>query len=130
MAYEEFTAKSRATTDIPMISILKQGVIGINSECYKMYFKNYKYIIFFFDKENKKIGIKPTNEPSGNTYSIRMSRDGKLASVSATAFLNYYKIPHKESKSYPCDLNEAEKILEVKLKWYYKKRHGNIKSRE
>ncbi len=116
MAYEEFTAKSRATTDIPMISILKQGVIGINNECYKKYFKNCKYIIFFFDKENKKIGIKLTNEPSSNTYSIRMSRDGKLASVSAMAFLKYYKIPHNHSKSYPCDWNETEKILEVKLK--------------
>lgn len=116
MAYEEFTAKSRATTDIPMISILKQGVIGINNECYGKYFKNYKYAIFFFDKENKKIGIKPTNEPASNTYTIRISRDGKLASVSAMAFLNYYNIPHKDSKSYPCDWNESEKILEVKLK--------------
>ena len=98
------------------ISILKQGTIGINSECCRKFFKNYKHIIFLFDRENNKLGIKPTNEPASNTYSIRLSRDGKLASVSAMAFLKYYNIPHKESKSYPCEWNESEKILEVKLK--------------
>lgn len=116
MAYEEFTAKSRSSLDVAMISILKQGIMGINSACYDKYFKNFKYVVFLYDEENNKIGLKPTNEPFGNAYNVRVSKNGKLANVSAKSFLKFYNISHNESKSYACYWNETEKILEVELK--------------
>lgn len=115
MAFEEFTSKRRAISDTPMVSLLKQGIFALNQACYNKYFKAYKYVILLFDKENNKIGLKPTNEVSSNTYNIRVSRDGKLANISAIAFLKFYKIPHNETKSYTCFWNEKEKILEVEL---------------
>jgi hypothetical protein len=115
MAFEEFTHKKRPVSDVPMVSILKQGVFGINQTCYKKYFKDYKYVIMLFDKEENKIGLKPTNNASHNTYTIRTSREGRLTNISAIAFLNHYGIKHDETRSYNCNWNEQEEILEIPL---------------
>ncbi|MDD5584815.1 MAG: hypothetical protein PHV55_07155 [Candidatus Omnitrophica bacterium] len=115
MSFEEFTLKRRPVRDTPMISILKQGTIGINSVAYDQYFRKYKYVIFLFDRQNNKIGIKLTNDAGSNTYNIRVSRGGRLANISALAFLKYYEIPHVESKAYTCDLNAKENMVEVTL---------------
>jgi len=116
MAFEEFTLKRRPVMDTPMVSILKQGTIGLNGVCYEKFFKKHKYVIFLYDKENNTIAIRLTNEASGNTYNIRVSRGGRLANISAIAFLKYYKIPYKEgSKSYTCSWNSKENMLEIEL---------------
>jgi len=114
MVYQEFTLR-RCPRDIPMISILKHGIISINQTCYYKYFKDYKYVVFLFDIENNRIGIKPTNVPKENVYNIRVTRNGKLANISASAFLKYYKISHTETKAYSCSWHEEQKILEVQL---------------
>jgi len=115
MPFEEFTAKTRPNINIPMVSILKQGRIGLNTECYKKYFLNYKFAVFFYDKQNKKIGIRPTNQFLGNAFNIKLSKNGKIASISAASFLKHYTIPCNKSRSYPCHWNENEDILEVQL---------------
>lgn len=116
MPFEEFTLKRRPVMDTPMVSILKQGIIGLNGVCYEKFLKKHKYVIFLYDKESNTIAIKPTNEPSGNTYNIRVSRGGRLANISAIAFLKYYKIPYKDgSKSYTCAWNTKENRLEIEL---------------
>ena len=114
MPFEEFT-KNRPIKDTPTISILKQGLIGISQVCYNKYFKNYEYIILMFDKENKVIGLKPTNEAKSNAYKIHPKRDGRLVQISGMAFLKYYNIPHDETKVYTCEWNEEEKLIEVKI---------------
>ena len=114
MAYEEFTLR-RCPRDIPMVSILKHGIISLNQACYYEYFKSYKYVVFLFDRENNKIALKLTNDAKDNVYNIRVTRNGRLASISASAFLKYYKIPHPQTKAYSCSWNEEQKILEVQL---------------
>jgi len=115
MSFEEFTMKRRPVIDTPMVSILKQGLFGFNVASYDKYLKKHKYIIFLYDKVNNKIGIKPTSEVSGNAYNIRVSKDGRVANVSASSFLNHYGIPHTESKSYACTWNSKEELLEIDL---------------
>jgi hypothetical protein len=115
MAFEEFTGKTRSNTAIPMVSILKHGRIGLNQECYTNYLKDYKFVVFLYDKQNKKIGIRPTNQPISHAYNIKVNRNGKLASISAISFLHHYNIPFDKSQSYSCHWNATEKILEVQL---------------
>ncbi len=113
MAFEEFTAKSRSNTTIPMVSILQYGRMGLNHQCYTRYFKDYKLVVFLYDKETKKIGLKPTNQHLSNAFNIKVTKTG--ASISATTFLKYYGITFDKSQSYSCHWNETEKILEVQL---------------
>lgn len=115
MAFEEFTAKSRPNITIPMVSILKYGRIGLNQQCYIKYFKDYKFVVFLYDKETKKIGLKPTNDHLRNAFNVKVAKTGKMASISATSFLKHYGIAFDKSQSYPCYRNEAENILEVQL---------------
>ena len=115
MGFEKFTAKSRPVKDKAMVSILKGGQFGINQVCYQKYLKDYKKIIFYYDRERNTIGIKPTNESVIEAYDIRLGRGGNLANVSGTAFMKYYKIEHKESRAYMAAWNDEEKLVEVDL---------------
>lgn len=115
MGFEKFTAKSRPVTDQAMISVLKGGQFGINQVCYKKYFKNYKYAILYYDRKRKVIGIQPIDVATSEAYNIRLSRDEKLANISAVAFLKYFDIPYTESKAYMASWNDEEKLVEVDL---------------
>lgn len=75
-----------------MVSILSRGIIGLNHKCIEKYFKDYKYVIFFFDRDNKITALKPTNDLAGNTYIIRLTGNQKGSQISASAFLKHYKI--------------------------------------
>lgn len=115
MAFEEFTAKTRSNVNVPMVSILKYGRFGLNGECYRKYFKDYKFVVFLFDKDNNKIGIMPIKQPQSNAFNLKVSRKGTIASISATTFLKYYKIPYDKSQSFSCHWNATDNILEVQL---------------
>jgi len=115
MVFEEFTAKTRSNISVPMVSILKYGRIGLNRECYRKYFKDYKFVVFLYDKDNNKIGMRPTNKPQGNAFNIKVHREGTLVNISAISFLKHYRIPFDKSQSFTCHWNATEKILELQL---------------
>jgi hypothetical protein len=115
MAFEEFVDKTRSNTKIPMVSILRHGRISFNSECYKQYLGNNRFVVLLYDKGLNKIGIRPTNECLSYVFNLKMGKNGKIASISATSFLNNYKIPYSISRSFTCLWNETEKIIEVQL---------------
>ena len=55
------------------------------------------------------------NEISRATYRIRLGRNGRLAKISAVAFLNHYKIDYDVSKTYTATWNDEEKLVEIVL---------------
>ncbi|MFA5238549.1 MAG: hypothetical protein WC476_02400 [Phycisphaerae bacterium] len=115
MGFEEFTAKTRTNIRIPMVSILRYGRIALNRECYGRYFKDYKFVLFLYDKSNNKIGVKPTNQAQSNAFNIKVDKKGNLANISAISFLKYYKIPFDKSQSFTCHWNATDNFLEVQL---------------
>ena len=115
MGFEKFVMKS-VRTDEPMVSIHKDGIIGVNRACYLNYLSNYKLVTLFYDRERRIIGIKPTNTKKiGETYLVRTSRDGTIIKISAGAFLKYFNIDYTESKSFVARWNEEEGLVEVDL---------------
>ena len=61
--------------------------------------KEKKYIIFHYDKANRVVGLELTNEAKPNSYKIRSYRgEGDTGSVTAIAFLKYYRIPFKKAR--------------------------------
>jgi hypothetical protein len=115
MGYEKFTKKRRHVKDQATVTVLKTGQLGINQVCHEKYFKDFKYVILYYDRESKKIGIQPTNDISNDAYNIRLSRQGKLANISAIAFIKHFKIEHNESKAYMATWNDEGKLVEVDL---------------
>lgn len=118
MAFEEFKAK-KVQLKTPFVSILRSGNIGVNSACYKKYFKDYTYIVFFYDRERRIIGIKPVEKELPNSYSIRRNRaGGGSGNVAASAFLkSFVGIDYNKqgSKGYEVSWNDDEGLLEVYL---------------
>jgi len=118
MAFEEFKAK-KVQLKTPYVSILRSGNIGLNSACYKKYFKDYKRIVFFYDRERKVIGIKPTEKELPNSYTIRKNRAiGGGGNVAANSFLkSFVGIDYEKhgSKGYEVSWNDDEALLEVYL---------------
>ena len=115
MGFVEFDGKRIQSGNNPRVTILKTGLFGINKVCYEQYFKNYEYVVFSYDNERNVIGLRPTHEDTKKTYTIRSSRKGTMVIISATAFLNFFRIKHEVSTAYSIIWNDKEKLVEVDL---------------
>lgn len=80
------------------ITITKSNSVGFPSKFYNDNgIKNYKYVIFYWDPENRAIGIKFTNESGErNKFSILHSKSGYGGSVVARSFFKSYDIDPKK----------------------------------
>jgi len=98
MAFVRFTKSGRGYT--PKAAIWTRGQIGFNRGAVEKFsLKDFKYAVLFFDKDNKKVGIKFTNDPTEEgANKLVFSKTG--AFISARAFLDYYDIPRGETKRY------------------------------
>jgi len=89
-----------------------------------MFFRNYPYILLYF-APNKKIGFRPTKNRSKDVYPIRLARNDTLASVSGTAFLNFFRIKHDVSKVYSAAWNDLLGMAQISLEDDNKNRKGD-----
>ena len=95
-----FTQKTRASSDEETVTILKTGLININSSAYTAYFKDSGFVLFGYDASEKLIALKPLKEQIDGAYKLRKNKKGTGASASARGFLNKFKIPHDNSVNY------------------------------
>lgn len=99
MSYEKFT-KTRARGYYPKASIWGKGQIGFNQGAVGKYeLEKFDYVVLFYDKEIKKIGVKFTNEKEEGIIKI-VKRPGSGMSFSAKAFLDFYDIDYLKNKKY------------------------------
>jgi len=115
MTFEEFVPKKAPPARDPMISILKQGSFGINGSAAARYFKDAEFVVMLYDKEGKRIGLRPVKEPTPNSYPLRRSKKGNSLQITGQKFLRHYEIAHPETKRYPCDWLENENLVVVQL---------------
>jgi hypothetical protein len=99
MAFERFT-KTGGRGYIPKVSIWGKGQIGFNQGAVnKFNLNNFEYAVLFYDSENKKIGMKFTNDKENGIVKL-VKRAGSGISMSAKAFLDFYGIDYSEKKRY------------------------------
>ena len=115
MTFEEFVPKKAPPAREPMISILKQGSFGINGSAVERYFKDAEYVVLLYDKEAKRIGIRPIKDATSNSYPLRRAKKGNTVQITGQKFLRHYGIEHPETKRYPCEWLEKEKLVVVQL---------------
>ena len=115
MIFEEFVPKKAPPTKDPVITILKQGSFGINGSAAERFFKGAEHVVLLYDKEGKRIGFRPVQEPASNSYPVRRSAKGNSTSISGQKFLRHYEIDHSETRRYPCEWLEKERLVVVQL---------------
>ncbi len=114
MSFKLFTRK-KSSRNNPTVAILKTGNMYFNGKFCEEFFKNVKYFNLYFDNENKKIGIKPVENPEIYSYSVREDSDRSGFAISAKSFYDECKIQYPETKGYNAQWNDEEKLIEVKI---------------
>ncbi len=112
MAWEKFTLSGRSIK--PQVTIRTGGQIGLNNPVVTKYELNkFKYVVFFIDREEKKIGIKPTNdENEEGLCRLRISEYG--ASISARSFVEQYKLEEIKKRQLDCDWDKKDGMIVAK----------------
>lgn len=109
----------------PFVSLRRGGSIGLSQGALQRYnlTDGDWYMVLYFDKAARIIGIQPTRNP-GDDGAIKLIKrssvatDGKessSSSISARAFFNYYDIPMNESNSYKTTWDDEKKMILVNL---------------
>jgi hypothetical protein len=114
MAFEEFIIKGSTIRDAA-IGIERSGKMNINTRCYQKYFKGFDYVVLFFDREKKMVGLKPTKVPTKNTYAIKLNKGLTLGSINARTFLKHFEIDHKEAKKYQANWDDVNQFVVIDL---------------
>jgi len=120
--FERFLYKKLQTFGEPTATITKAGIINLNITTMEEHVKDNLYAILFHNKEDSQIGIQFTKEKFPEAYRIIKYRNDKFGTVSAMAFLKYYKIPHKTTQVYYVEWNAQENMIIINLKQHEKKR--------
>jgi len=106
------------------ITITKSNSIGFPQKFYNdNNIKNFKYVVFYWDEENRAIGLHFTNdEQEKNKFSIIHSKAGYGGSVVARSFFKANNIdPQKYHGRYKWQKKNIEGIGEVYIIQLYKK---------
>lgn len=111
----------------PKISLRNNGSIGLSQGAiHKFGLKDGEwYVVLYYDKEDKTIGIKPTRDPAGES-ATRLnkrevtSKEGKstiTSHISARSFLEYYDIKYRDkTRSYLASWDPENEMIVVDLK--------------
>ena len=114
MGFEKFTSSGK--TFKPKVSIRKYGQIGFNNGAVKKFdLDKYEYVILFYDRENRRIGIKLTNN-SSEDGAMKLQKRPLNVAISAKSFLEYYEIPYLKTSRYNPQWDENEKMIIIDLK--------------
>ncbi len=113
MPFERFTDVGRVFR--PRASIRSNGQIGFNHGSVKRFdLQKFTHIVLFYDKDEKKVGIKLTNDKSEPGASTLITRSGN-GTVSARSFLEFYHLLPKDTTQYDIEWNEENKLLVVDM---------------
>lgn len=99
MGFEVFDKRMAPLTKAPSVTIQKRGIFSINQTAHKL-IGNAETVELLFDKDNKVIALRPSNEPHAYSLRSQSSRDTGQMILSATAFTQYYEIDTSVSRRY------------------------------
>lgn len=114
MAWEKFTITRRSFK--PRVSIRGKSQIGFNTAAIEDFqLKDYKFAVLYYDKENKKIGIKLTNDKEEEGVRKLRVKEAAGASLPARAFIEYYGLSNLSGKRFNAEWDKQEKMIVATL---------------
>src|SRR5438132_9890469 len=117
MAWETFKRSAPRTSGRPAVSLSTEGRIGFNSKIACEIIGNKKrFALLLFDRDKKRIGIKLVdNNDDPDVYPVHVSKNGRHASVSGTAFLKHFEIYPSVTRSYTAKYEKDTQTLIVDI---------------
>lgn len=113
MKLEMYEPTTERAGYVPKICITKRGTININKSCVRKFFDKHERVYLYFGKEEKLIGLRPTNDDNKNTFAIH--KYTKASMINAVGFFKHHRIFYDESKDFKPEWNEEEKLVLVNL---------------
>src|SRR5690348_15937302 len=99
MAYEIFTRKV-IRAGLPTLTITKLGRLSLNKTATVMLEKNaVEYVLVLWDKDDRKIAIRPITKKDPRAYSVTYGVKGNGAGFSAKTFCDYINLDYTQSRS-------------------------------
>lgn len=111
MGFELFEAESKKGYE-PRVSIRSNGQIYFNlGAIIRFKLKEHKYAQLFYDKDMRKIGVKPINDESAKGKMNLIVRKDQSSWVSAKTFFDFYQIPLPKEKSTQPDFKYENEMI-------------------
>lgn len=114
MPFERFTQTGRSFK--PKISIRSNSQIGLNCACITEFkLTDYKFAVLYYDKENKAIGIRLTNDKNEEGACKLRAREDSGASIAARSYIDYYKLHRFNRHRFDAEWSAKEQMIIAKL---------------
>ena len=114
MGFEVFDKSKAAYGRKPNVTIQPRGLISINQSAYRKMGEP-KFVVLMYDREERLIGIGPTSD-ADKGYRVRVAnRSGSPATISGSAFFNYYDLGVDETQRWAPTFDEGLLIVDLKV---------------
>jgi hypothetical protein len=120
MAFEKFIGGGRGRQCGFIISINQGGAMYINSNTLAKYFKDFKFVTFYYDRERRIIGLKPEKRAGQGAYPLRKIKRGG-AFLSCRGFLDCFDLSFGKTTRLELCWNEKDGLVELRVKNFEKK---------
>jgi hypothetical protein len=99
--YEKFTFKSYKVVPKATVTISKWGIISLNKTTIIEFISDdQNYCLFYFNRNFKRIGIKPIAEYEDGAFKINRNKKNNYASITANSFLKHFQINFDRTSVY------------------------------
>jgi hypothetical protein len=113
MPFERFTDVGRVFR--PRASLRSNGQLGFNHGCVKRFeMAAYSHVVLFYDVDTNRIGVKLTKDKDEAGAAALITRSGN-GTVSARAFLEYYRLTPKKTTQYDIERDNDAGMLVISL---------------
>jgi hypothetical protein len=111
--FVKFTQTGRSFA--PKVSIWSRGQIGFNNGAVTRFDLNkFDYVVFWFDKEEQKIGLFFTTDKT-EPGAVKMNKRVAGISVGAKSFLDYCGIDYSTTKQYELSHDKQDNLYVIDL---------------
>jgi len=119
--FELFERRREHIDLVPAMSVSAYGKMAFNKPASDFLIsRNWKYVVLFFDKESKKIGIKAPKNLNEVKYKLTY-HGGSYFVFNSPAFVKFIQYPVKGTHQFPATWNKEDEMYIVDLlEAYYK----------
>jgi hypothetical protein len=115
MSFERYEKRTGAASNEPRISIRKSETIGINTAAMRSFFQDADGVIAYYDDETDQVGLEPAAADDPDAYTIQVSEPSETGSVSASGFLNTYRLVPEKTTQYEATWDDEHEMVVIDL---------------
>ncbi|MFW5905536.1 MAG: hypothetical protein ACOCY7_01885 [Halodesulfurarchaeum sp.] len=115
MGFERYEKRTGAASNEPRISIRESETIGINTAAMRAYFEGADGVICYYDDETNQVGLEPADADDSDAYTIQVSDPSETGSLSASGFLNTYRLVPEKTTRYEATWDEDHDMVIIDL---------------